>query len=148
MRKLLIAEAIAIALSVAIVTIGSIMGWPEEVTVGGIGAVVTVVVAVTVVVVVVSAMAVTPIVFVVAPIAVGVGVVTVGVVILMAVDTIMAVIASIAIIALVVNQTILIILDELEIKYRWAFLSLLSEGVIVWAVLFCGPSLIKTIMGQ
>jgi hypothetical protein len=136
MKKLLIAEEIAIALSIAIVAIGSIMGWPDEVIVGTVMAVVTIVMAGTVMAVVT-----------IAPIAVAVGVVTLGIGIFMTVGTVMAVVTSIAIVALVVNEAILIILDELEIEYRWVFLSLLVEGLIVWTVLYCGPGLIKTMMG-
>ena len=131
MKKLLVAEAIAVALRIVIVSVGYIFRWPNET--------ITAVIA----------------------LAVGVGIVAfaaiapnfVGVTSLVAATTLVATATLIsfptaAVTVFVAILAIGIITNDLKIKYHWVFLSLLSEGLIVWVILCCGPSLIKTIIGQ
>jgi len=137
MRKLLVAETIAVIASMAMVIVGSVMEWPDEAI-----AVTTYIVAVFVAVIMTGAFAVA-----IAAVAAGVAAAVV------AVFTPIATVVGLAGGSIAIVVTIICIaaaagvaVERLKIKYRWVFLSLLGEGVIIGAVLYYGSTIIRAMV--
>jgi hypothetical protein len=128
MKKLLVSEAIAIAIAMVIVIMGTILGWSHEnIAVTFAATVATFTLAATVVVA-----------FTAATLAATV------VVAFVALAATFAVVAfAPAFIATVVAFVALAAAEDMKLKYRWVFLSLLGEGVIIWAILLYGPKILQ-----
>lgn len=135
MKKLLIAEMVAIAVSVVIVIIGSIMGWTNEAT-----AIVAVAVAVTTIAISLPYGE-----FI--AVAAGTTVTFTGLATVIAMDVgvgaavVVAFAGAFLLVTLAVSGV-----EDLKGKYPQALLSLLVESVIVSTVLVYGPALIRSLV--
>jgi len=116
MKKLLVAQAIAIALSMAIVIIGSIMGGTRDET--------------------------TPFVVLVAT----AGGIIVAFVVLVATASSAAVAAGASVVVFVCILIIATgVSEDLKIRHWKTFLSFLGEAIAIWAIFTYGPTLMATI---
>jgi len=124
MKKILVTETLAIVMSIVIVITGYVLGWSSET----IAKVVAIFATVTFALANLIILAATTV-FAAASVAAT-----------LAIDFItlvaFAVVAALA--ALVANMP--------KKMYKWVFLSLLIEGITIWAILNYGPGLIKTMM--
>ena len=125
MKKLVAAEAVAVAFSIAMVVAGYILGWSNE----------SVFVAVATVAV--------------ATVAVATVVVATVVVAFVAVATATTTVVAFATVATVATATVAaaVAAEELKIKYWLVLATLFGEGVAVWVVLCYGQYMIMAMVG-
>ena len=130
MKKLVAAEAVAVAFSIAMVVAGYILGWSNE----------SVFVAVATVAVATVA---------VATVAVATVVVATVVVAFVAVATATTTVVAFATVATVATATVAaaVAAEELKIKYWLVLATLFGEGVAVWVVLCYGQYMIMAMVG-
>jgi len=135
MKKLVAAEAVAVAFSIAMVVAGYILGWSNESVFVAVATVAVATVAVATVAV--------------ATVAVATVVVATVVVAFVAVATATTTVVAFATVATVATATVAaaVAAEELKIKYWLVLATLFGEGVAVWVVLCYGQYMIMAMVG-